>query len=481
MTATSGFSLTPDFDPIPFRPLINIGALLDIPTGNYVTGVHGESLLSGGLGMLTGVVGIGNNFKSGTLHYMMLSAMSRIAYAQRTNYTPYDTEINMNDDSRLLQFASAFPQFAGRDLTSTGELRITNKVMYRGNKWFEKFKEYVDGKVGSGKQWMKDTPFTEKDGKTLFKMLVPTFGAIDSLSDFDTEDVTKLQDENELGDSGANMMHMRQGAAKTRLLMELPVLCSRALHFLGITAQMGKDIPMATGPYAPPPKKQLQYLKNGDKLKQVSDKFFFLMSNCWHAYNMSPLVTKDRTPAYPREGEGDNTTIGTDLNIVSLRQLRSKTGPTGITLEIIVSQQGGVLPSLTEFHYIKENERFGLEGNDRSYSLSLLPDVKLQRTTVRTKLAEDPLLQRAVNISAELLQMIQFWTHMDPAFLCTPKELYDDLKAKGYDWDVLLRTRGWWTLDNDKHEIKYLSTRDLLNMRAGTYHPYWMAPLKPTK
>ncbi len=199
------------------------------------------------------------------------------------------------------------------------------------------------------------------------------------------------------------------------------------------------------------------------------------MSNCWHAYNAAPLVTKDRTPEYPREGENDNTEMGTDLNIVTLRQLRSKSGPTGITLELIVSQNEGVLPSLTEFHYIKGNERFGLTGTLQHYALDLYPDVKLSRTTVRTKIDNDPKLRRALNITSELLQMHQLWTHLDPKLLCTPKELYDDLKAKGYDWnEEILITRGWWTLDNDKHPVKFLSTMDLLRLRTGQYpKPYW--------
>jgi len=56
------------------KVLINIGSLMDIPTGSYVTGAKGESILNGGLGMITGVIGAGNNFKSTIMHYMMLTA-----------------------------------------------------------------------------------------------------------------------------------------------------------------------------------------------------------------------------------------------------------------------------------------------------------------------------------------------------------------------------------------------------------------------
>ena len=46
--------LRPTFEQSPdVRILINIGALFDIPTGTYVYGKYGESILNGGLGAVT--------------------------------------------------------------------------------------------------------------------------------------------------------------------------------------------------------------------------------------------------------------------------------------------------------------------------------------------------------------------------------------------------------------------------------------------
>ena len=72
-----------------------------------------------------------------------------------------------------------------------------------------------------------------------------------------------------------------------------------------------------------------------------------------------------------------------------------------------------------------------------------------------------------------MCQMENLWHDMDPTLICTPKQLYDDIKAKGYDWDILLNTRGFWTFDNDSQPTNFLSTMDLLRMRVGLYHPYW--------
>ena len=135
------------------------------------------------------------------------------------------------------------------------------------------------------------------------------------------------------------------------------------------------------------------------------------------------------------------------------------------------------MPALTEFHHIKTNNKYGIDGSNVNYALDLRPDVRLSRTTVRKKLDTDPLLVRAVNITSELLQIGKFHPqYIDNGLLCTPKELYDDIKAMGYDWDTLLNTRGWWTPDQYKKDIlQYLSTIDLLKMRKGMYVPYWLS------
>lgn len=456
----------------PYKPMFNLGACLDLPTGEYVIGKYGESILNGGLGALTGVVGGGNSFKSTILHFMMLQTLARIIETVASSIFTYDTEINIHENA-LRRFVARFPELTkeGFDIFNNGVWKITDKTIYLGNEFYELLKDFLYKKIAkeNKEKFMYETPFLDRDQKSLLKIMVPTYGEIDSLTDFQTADVIKMQDENELGDSGGNTLHLRQGLAKTRLLSELPTLCGKTNHYLGITAQLGKDISINAGPMAPPPVKKLHDLKNGDKLKGVSDKFYFLMNNCWHSYSTTRMITKDGTPEYPDEGDTANSEIGTDLNLVKLRQLRSKSGPSGIVVELVVSQTEGVLPSLTEFHFIKNAERFGITGSLQHYSLDIYPDVKVSRTTVRTKIDADPLLCRALNITSELLQMKQLWSQKMRGLICTPKELYDDLIALGYDWDKILKSRGWWTLNNDKHPIPFLSTMDLLRIRKGLF------------
>jgi hypothetical protein len=452
---------------------INIGCLFDIPNGTYEEGKYGEMILNGGLSTITGVTAIGNMFKSTTMHYQTFTAMSRI---NGSYGSAYDTEINTNE-AHLAEMADRIPEFNNEKIFDTGRYLVTDKTVYPGEKWYEIHKEFCEEKIKNFEKTKVETPFLDRDGKPMYINL-PTFTEIDSFSEFETSDVTKMQNDNELGESGGNTIHMRQGLAKMRLLMEAPRLHCGSYDYLLMTAQLGKESAMqSAGGGREVPITKNKYLKGGDKVKGVTDKFLFATHNCWHCFDSRPLMEANGDgPLYPRDST-DKAKYDTDLNTLHIRNLRGKFGQSGMVTVVVVSQSEGLLPSLTEFHYIKENERYGLEGNVQNYSLALYPDVKLSRTTVRNKIDTDNKLRRALNITSEMCQMNSTWHVTDPELKKTPKQLYDEIKALGYDWDMILdKTRSWWTTDNDspKHDLLFLSTMDLLNIARGKYFPYWL-------
>lgn len=468
----------PHFQPAPhIRVMINIGACLDISTGTYIKGRRGEHILNGGLPLITGITGIGNNFKSTVERFMMLTAMSRMPPIKDSPLIEQaitcDTESNIHEwhQRNVIERIAAFH---GEDVLDSGRWVISDKTVYTGNVFWEKCKEWMAIKMKIPAKKMVELPFFNRERTGPFLIPYPTFCEIDSFTYFETEDVIKMQNENELGESGANTIHMRQGLAKMRMLMEIPRLCASSYTYMLMSAHLGKESAMqSAGGGREVPVTTLKYLKNGDAIKGVTKLFTFATSICWHAYNASPMINQGtKGPEYPRDRD-DNLNLDTDLNTVQIRVLRSKSGTSGMSITLIVSQSEGVLPSLTEFHHIKEMGRYGLEGNDRTYSLALYPSCSLSRTTVRGKIDSDEKLCRALNITSEMCQMENLWHGLPDGFMCSPKQLYDDLIAKGYDWDLLLNTRGWYTYDNDTHPIPFLSTYDLLNMRAGKYHPYW--------
>lgn len=460
------------------KPQINVGACLDIPTGKFLRGRHGEMILNGGFAIVTGVVGAGNSFKTTLADHMVFTGLGRFTGSIGS---AFDTETNKHEWRERELFSRVY-DLHGEDIIETGRYVITDKTVYSGNKWHEKHREFCDLKIKSAAKHTVDSPFLDRKGDKLMGMLPPTFTLLDSFTEFSTDDVEKMREDNELGESGANTIHMRQGLSKMQLLMEAPGLNGASYNYLIMTAHIGKDSEIQSGPShmkkANPTK--LRYLGDDLKIKGTTEKFTFLTHVCLFSFKTNPLMQADGDgPLYPKDSE-DKMKYDTDLNALHVKILRAKSGISGISLVILASQKEGILPSLTEFHNIKENDRFGLDGTIQSYALDLYPEVKLSRTTVRTKIDDDFKLRRALNITSELLQMYTLWG-FKPEDKIPPKQIYKSLVDQGYDMDIILgHTRGWWTVNNDDHPLLFLSTMDILNMvtmdKDGKplYHPYWL-------
>lgn len=460
--------------------LINIGCLMDIPTGFIVTGKKGESIINGGLPQISGLVGRGNNYKSTIMHYMALSAYDKISASHETNMVTYDTEMNTFLE-RLEDLSKRFEHIPDDIIRSNkGLWTVTDKSQMPGNKFALILNEYSENKIKDKDSKITIECFKDPYEDKPLSTLLPSFVEIDSLSEFEAESTIEMLS-NDLDGSDTNTFAMKQGLFKSKFLSTLPRLASMSNTFILFTGQVSNKINMATGPAAmAQPVKDLQYLKQGDSIKGISNKFFFLLNSAWFLHTATLLKNKSTEQAeYPVDTSSNQSN---ELNVVKLTQLRSKSGSSGYTISVIVSQDEGVLPTLTEFHHIKENNRFGLSGNNVHYNLDIYPDVSLSRTTIRNKIDSDPRLRRAINITSELLQLTIFNPELETqGLMCTPKELYEDIKKLGYDWNVLLDTRGYWTIDQYTNKVPFLSTVDLLKMRKGLYTPYFLKDNKEKK
>jgi len=461
--------------PLPVMISIPVGALMDIPTAEWIRGTHDQRIMNGGIGNVTGYVGPGNSGKTTIMRYTALSALSRVYLSVKDDayYSSYDTELNAHE-GRNKHLSCAFDVFKDMDLLKDGIWQITNKAIYSGNKFFAAVKDYLLEKRKDKKAFRFNTAFLDRDGISPMKVMHPSFTDMDSLTQFVTDDVEKMIDDTEVGQKEGNTIFMRQGLAKMRMLMEIPSLAASASNYFLFTAHIGKSIVMPAGPMTLPPRKQLQGMRDDEIIKGVSNNFFYLLHNCWLLSTSKPLLNKDtRAPEYPFE-PGDEVAGDLDLNITALKQLRGKNGSSGFNIEIIWSQREGVLAGLSEFHYIKRMERFGLEGSDRDYALTLLPDVRLSRTKVRKVIRDTPKLQRALEITSQLCQMYEFHRYMKNELMEIP-DLKKKLEDLGYDWDfILTHTRGWNTLEDETHPLFPFSTYDLCRAANGLYRPYWL-------
>ena len=62
----------------------------------------------------------------------------------------------------------------------------------------------------------------------------------------------------------------------------------------------------------------------------------------------------------------------------------------------------------------------------------------------------------------------------------TPATLFEKVKMEGYDWNMILDTRYYWSADDEDHDQLELSTIDIMRMALGTYHPFWLEADKKT-
>lgn len=458
-------------------PTPNVGCLLDIPTGTPITGLKGETITVGGLHPSQGVVGMGNVGKTALFLYMMGAALSRYKDAEAL---AYDTETSLKK-TRIYNACKAIDndlvytpeevaqnnQIDSADVKRTTVVSITN---YYGDTLFDEVKKQLKDR-STQKGVMIDTPFPDRDGKPL-KMMPPVIWAIDSLSAFKASTLEKYAGES-IGDSARNMENMRDAMAKTQFINELPYVTTKYGLYVIMTAHVGEQHQLDP---RQPPKKVLAHLSQKSKIKNTPEKFLFVPHNVFYLYSPSTLVnsSSDKTPMYPRDASEKSSNVQTDLQITSIVSLRNKNGPSGAPFEIIMSQTEGILPTLTEFHYCKTRDRFGLGGNLQHIHMDIYPEVSFSRNTIRAKIKEDNKLVNAIRLTSEILQIADYWPTNGGELVVDMKTLYEGIKAKGYDWNELLETRGYWLPDQYTNPVRFLSGMDLLNMYHGLYVPYWL-------
>jgi hypothetical protein len=267
---------------------------------------------------------------------------------------------------------------------------------------------------------------------------------------------------------------MKEGAAKTQLITQLPNLSAQGGLYFFQVAHIGDRIDLDQ--YAPKPN-SLTFSKKGKKNKGVPEKFTFINNTSYEIYDasFSRNSSSDKSAKYPKR-EADRNDNNKDLMEVVMVTTRNKSGPSGVAFTVFISQSEGLLPNLTMFQYLIDYGDYGLivNGNRSTYRCVFYPDVPMSRTTVRGLLDSDYKLSRAIEIACQMRQMEMLWSDLDPELHCDPETLYNDIKALGYDWDILLDTRSYWVFIEDEGKEKpFLSTMDLLRMRKGLYRPFW--------
>lgn len=453
----------------PVRPAINVGAGLDIPTGEYLPGIHGEMILNGGFYPLTGCLAKPNFFKTTLKAHHELSLLNAF---NDSSASVYDTESTLYD-TRFKMLQGQHDRIKEEDLFQEGHerIRISNPSVILGEGFYDDLSKFMREKIKNKKEILRDSPFLDRSGKALMRMMEPDAASIDSLSQFKTSDIVDKAESHELGDSKRNMMYMHSGRNKAMMIEELSQMAPASSTYVWLTGHIGRNMSLDE---RSPPSKQMQFFEQNSKALGTTDRFLYLTNNLWWIQKAEKYINQNtKASELPLPGE-TNKEGDVDLVKLTIVNLRGKGGAAGIPMTILASQSRGVLSYLTQFQHLRDNSYFGLDGSVQNYTHTFLPDIKLSRTTVHGKLLDNPKLQRAVQFTSEMLQIEWFMKEKYVDLWCTPQELYKDIKEQGYDWDQLLSTRGYWMFDNDKQATPYLSTLDLLRMRKKLYKPHWL-------
>lgn len=450
------------------RPRPCVGGLMDIPLGRYYKGKYGDNLLSGGFGMFTLGGGRGNTFKTTLLLSQAMTILDRYPEAK---FELYDTELTFSWD-RIEDLAIRYPGIDFETDVESGRIIVSSAGEHTGDEYWKILSDRSDERAKNFKRESVETPFIDANGVPV-RVLTPIISFLDSISQFEVEAILEMHRKNDIDDSAMQTDQMRSSGFKSRMIQRIPAVTARGGIHMIMTAHVGDEIKI--DPYAPA-KQLLQFLKKGLKFKNTPEKASFLSSVTWYISSAEVKAGPDKCLIYPAAGFKD--IVGdTDLQELNVINARSKSGPAGHVLNVLVSQTEGRLSGLSEFDFLKSRkDKFGLEGPEgvsKDWRLAIYPEALLKRKQVRDMIDNDPKLARALEITSEMCQIYEYWVDFPRDRVVTPKDLYEKLKADGHDWDVLLDTRGYWTYDHYTNPVKPLSTMDFIDMYHGDYIPWW--------
>lgn len=147
-------------------------------------------------------------------------------------------------------------------------------------------------------------------------------------------------------DSKQNMTAMYDGKVKRSLMRMFSHWSYKYGMYFLMTAHVDDQYDLDP---RKPSQKQLQWMKQSDRLKSVGSQFEFLTNILLQCVSPTPILDSSKKEAEYPNGSGTNV----DINEVNLRLLRCKTNAAGTTIPLVMSQTLGILGDLSNYHYMK--------------------------------------------------------------------------------------------------------------------------------
>ena len=443
----------------------NTGSMFDLPSGRYVQGIDGNWYLNGGLSPhVNAVVGPNGAFKStSACSFVMRSA----SIYNESDVLVLDSENSLDKDKdRAYHMAEELYKpdleertrwIKGIDYTigKSKDKKLDTRDIY------DVIKQICDLKETHRKDLIRPTPFLDpKTGKALM-MWVPTYFFVDSLTELTTAIEEDTLNGANTNFSDTNTVAMADGNKKTLFIHAMRKMCQKYGIVFVVTGHYDKVVQMDM--YNPTPKETTFALRDyktkgcGAKLKFLSSIYARTQATLLQDSNKEPMYACGSGPAK------DVLEIGITLE-------RCKTANAGEVTPFVATQSEGLLTAVTNYHYLRIHDYFGLTGNKQKQQAFLLPEVTISRNTIREIASSDARLRRALEIAAQYCYIRNNWNTKDypVRFDIEPQTLFDKLnsdKNKNVISDIL-NTRGYWTFEGES-DIPYMDLFRVLELAGA--------------
>lgn len=436
-------------------PYINTGTLYDLSTGRYRKAIiNGKECwaLDGGLSPCLAIIGRGQTYKSSIAGSLLAHAM--LNYPEAEAYV-YETESNVLGIERY----NALADKPGTEFKK--RMEFIDGTSMSVDEFYEKFKDLVALKRKHRKDYLVESPFIDPETGKKQMMWLPTIILIDSWSNVQSEKTSSLFNTTSVGDSSMNTMWYGEGNIRARIMKDISHTAKiNGIYFI-MTAHVGENAGMQQNPNIPP-SKQLQYMRQSDKLKNVGSNFTLLTTGMLQTLKASCLQDSNKECQYPYLG-GNNLEINEIQTVIQ----RNKNNGSGHGVTFICSQDTGVSNILTNYNSLKQNNNYGLEvkGNGSHITPILYSGVTFNRKTIRGYSYENYEFSRAMEITAQLGYIKKTWTmsfqpeNVRAITIETIAEAFAKDKALA---DRILNSTGSWSIG--KTEREFLSLRDIIDL-----------------
>lgn len=435
----------------------NTGTLFDLATGRYELGFDGEWYLNGGLSThINMLVGMSSQYKSTLANSLCIRC---VGIYKDTDYIIKDSEDAINKDkNRAMRMAE---EYYTDDLKK--RMMWLDAEHYNLDNTDEYIRKYCLLRQRDKKELTVETPFLDQMTGKRLKVWKPTFLNVDSLSMLRAEVEEELLDSEKskgIGDSKINTLHMADGNKKTIFTLAMRRRCQQHGIVFMVTGHYDSQIQM--DPYAVVPKDTL-FSKGNFKVKGCGSEIKFL-ATIYARCQATLLQDSGKLALY-----GEDNTQPKDVHEVSLLLERCKTSNAGEATPFVVSQTEGLLNTVTNYHYLRLHNYFGLNGNKQKQQVALYPDLTISRNTIRELAKSTPQLRRALELTAQLCFIKNNWTIKTIPYDLNvePKALFDKLMSDKNKTlvDDILNSRGYWTyLKDDRHYMSLFKILELAKL-----------------